>query len=406
MKPKPQEASIELNGHCYSFKAYLQNHSFSYRCKNNYKYQCPFLLTIPINELNFEPDTFKYLNAEGSFQASEKGHSQGCLNSIANLKGSSKLSRENSNTIQVEKTCIWQSNVNVLREFIKGNLPMTPTSIQIEMRKLKQEFTLLMIKKTKKVIYEEIFPQDTAIAFHPLQCKVIEAEDSFNDNLYRFHGSFITENKKKSTDRDRNSFEQHNYYIFSSRLMMYHLSHSDQWFIDGTFDVAPSGFKQLLIIIVYLPKHKIFYPAAYIILTGKSEALYHHAFANLNAIAIQQDLPLKPKLVMTDFEQGMRNAVMSVWNLKQEQMIGCFFHYVKALLTKAKTLGMMPRKQPNNQVKLLIGLLKIVAHCNNEERLQFFNEIEETFKTKGDSYKKFLEYFRKNWLNNTFLRLN
>ena len=185
--------------------------------------------------------------------------------------------------------------------------------------------------------------------------------------------------------------------------MMYHLCHSEQWFIDGTFDVAPSGFKQLLIIMVYLPKHKIFYPAAYITLTGKSEALYHHAFANLNVLATQQDLPLKPKLVMSDFEAGMRNAVKKVWNLKEEQMVGCFFHYVKALLTRAKTLGMMPRNQPNNQVKLLIGLLKIVAHCNKEERLKFYNEIEEAFKSKGISYKKFLDYFRKNWLNNTFL---
>ena len=60
---------------------------------------------------------------------------------------------------------------------------------------------------------------------------------------------------------------------------------------------------------------------------------------------------------------------MKVWNLKQELMLGCFFHYIKALLTKAKGLGMMPINQPNNQVRLLIGLLKVVAY------LKFYSDL-------------------------------
>jgi len=105
--------------------------------------------------------------------------------------------------------------------------------------------------------------------------------------------------------------------------MLFHLSQAHQWFIDGTFDVAPSGFKQLLIIMVYLQKFHVFYPAAYITLTGKSESLYFHAFSDLKAVAIQHEFSLKPTLVMSDFESGLRNAIIKVWELKEEDMVGC-----------------------------------------------------------------------------------
>jgi len=94
--------------------------------------------------------------------------------------------------------------------------------------------------------------------------------------------------------------------------MLFHLSQSRQWYVDGTFSVAPTGSKQLMIIMVCLTKYNVFYPAAYITLTGKSEALYFHAFSDLKALAIHQEFELKPDLVMSDFEIGLRNAIKKI----------------------------------------------------------------------------------------------
>ena len=94
--------------------------------------------------------------------------------------------------------------------------------------------------------------------------------------------------------------------------MLFHLSQNDQWFIDGAFDGAPSGFKELLIILVYIPKYEFFYPAAYITLTGKSESIYLDALWDLNCVAMQQELPLKPLIVMSAFDVGLRNAIAKV----------------------------------------------------------------------------------------------
>ena len=205
------------------------------------------------------------------------------------------------------------------------------------MKKQRKEFNIAMIKRTKKEILEELFPKEASIAFHSSNCKILEAEDSFENNLYRFHGLFLSENKKKDTFRD--TFNQQEYYIFATRLMLFRLSQNDQWFIDGAFDVVQSQFKQLLIILVYIPKYKVFYPVAYITLTGKSEAIYLHALCDLNCVSMQQELPLKPLIVMSDFEVGLRNAITKVWSLKNENVIGCYFHFVNAIrILRALTL--------------------------------------------------------------------
>lgn len=113
----------------------------------------------------------------------------------------------------------------------------------------------------------------------------------------------MSQGKKRS---EEGGFEEHTYFIFASWLMLHLLSQSGQWFLDGTFNFAPAGFRQLLIIMVYLEKLKIFYPAAYILATGKSQALYTHVLTSLKILAEEQDLTLKPDLIMTDFEVGLR----------------------------------------------------------------------------------------------------
>ena len=392
--PKPQADKIEVNGLLYIFKCYLKMKAFSYRCIHHYTHSCKYLLTIPLTPENYEPDTWKFVAANGAFQASKEGHSAACSNHYKNNKASSNTSQIKA--LQIDQLCEWSSDTTILKDYIRKNISLLPSSIQIEMKKIKQTFNISQIKHAKREIWEELFPKDVLVAFHPSNCKILEAQDDFEDNLYRFYGCFLPERKK---DTHKDLFEQHEYYIFATRLMLFHLSQAQQWFIDGTFDVAPSGlFKQLLIIMVYLPKYHVFYPAAYITLTGKSEALYFHAFSDLKAIATQHEFSLKPLLVMSDFELGLRNAIMKVWDLKDENMVGCYFHFVKACITRCTTLGLLPRKAENKETKLMLGLIKILVHCKEELRNEFFEEIKDLFKNKGKGFVKFFEYFKQTWL--------
>jgi len=106
---------------------------------------------------------------------------------------------------------------------------------------------------------------------------------------------------------------------------------------------------------------------------------------------------------MMDFELGLKNAIKKALDLSDKNIAGCYFHFVKAIISKARKLGVLVRKKDDPVPKILIGLLKILSHCPLNERENLFNEIEKIYKDKGKKYEVFLNYFRKNWLRNAFL---
>jgi len=251
------------------------------------------------------------------------------------------------------------------------------------------------------MVWEEIFPKDLKVAFHPNNCITLGSPDKYSDNLYRFSGSIPVEVKVRG--KSENVIETHHYYIFATDMMLYQLSLAEQWFLDGTFAVSPPGFEQLLIIIVYVPSLKIFYPAAYILLSGKPERLYFHAFSTLVTLAAEHNYILKPTLLMMDFEAGMRNAAKMAFKVEDIAISGCYFHFVKCLMKRAQTLGLIKRKTHNKSAFILIGLLKILVHCPAEIHRDFFAEIESIYHPRGENYKKFLTYYKRNWLHKPFL---
>jgi len=77
--------------------------------------------------------------------------------------------------IDVYQHCEWKSDISILRDFIKANITFLPSTIQTEMKKLKQSFTMTQIKKVKKELDDELFPRDAEVAFHPANCKIHES---------------------------------------------------------------------------------------------------------------------------------------------------------------------------------------------------------------------------------------
>ena len=224
--PRPKADTIEYNGKVYSFKCYLKGNAFSYRCRNNYTHDCSFLLTIPI-ENNFDLETGKFTALEHARQASNKAHSKACNNSYNQTKKPNSESIESH--IQMDKSQEtfqeWNSDTDVLREYLRQNMSLIPSTIQANMKKIKQEFSISLIKKVKKELWEEIFPREPRIAFHPSNCKTTNAKDNYIDNLYRFYGKILGEGKCKDPRKEK-GVEEHEYYIFASNSMLTQLSRS------------------------------------------------------------------------------------------------------------------------------------------------------------------------------------
>ena len=97
------------------------------------------------------------------------------------------------------------------------------------------------------------------------------------------------------------------------------------------------------------------------------------------------------------FERGLQNAIKDVFNVSEDadspKLLGCYFHFVKALIKKAKELKLFLKNSENKNAKLLVGLLKILVHIPKEKKQEFFTSIEATFKNIGTKYETLLKYF-------------
>ena len=79
--------------------------------------------------------------------------------------------------------------------------------------------------------------------------------------------------------------------------------------------------------------------------------------------------------------------------MNDHQLVGCSFHFIKALITCCKTLKLLPK-----ETKLMLSLLKVLVHTPEDLQETFFQEIKDLFQSKGSGYGKFLDYFEKTWL--------
>jgi len=139
--------------------------------------------------------------------------------------------------------------------------------------------------------------------------------------------------------------------------MLVQLSNKQQWFLDCTFKIASQGFKQLLNIIVYNPKFKLYYPACYILLSHKTEEIYYMALECLKQITSSLNIELKPSVVMTDFEKALRNALSK--SFPKAKLSGCYFHFTKCLWEKCSKLGLRT-KDFKQKSRLLISFSKLL----------------------------------------------
>lgn len=129
-------------------------------------------------------------------------------------------------------------------------------------------------------------------------------------------------------------------------------------------------------------------------MTGKHYNLYLTAFRALSDICFNYGMKLRPRIIMMDFEKGMRNAVLKVF--PTAKLLGCFFHYAKCLWFWASKHGLRT-KNNIDQTKRIILLMKILPHLSKENKLELLKEIKILF--KENPFADFLKYWEKNWFD-------
>lgn len=186
--------------------------------------------------------------------------------------------------------------------------------------------------------------------------------------------------------------------VFANRELISQLGSRVQFYIDGTFKVTPFKACQLMIIMAEL-QHKP-RPICYVVMRSRKEDDYRTVFEFIRDGVLSFDgVERIPNSVLTDFEKGMRNAVLTVW--PEINLHGCNFHFTQAIRRKASKLKSLSTKifrNSKHHVTIKMFMRLSLLPCNRVEAgyQQLENFIMNSRRLKKD-FKKFIKYFNLTW---------
>jgi hypothetical protein len=124
--------------------------------------------------------------------------------------------------------------------------------------------------------------------------------------------------------------------VFTCRKNLECLCSVTELFMDGTYTFCPKFFKQLYTIHGFQNGHYL--PLVFILLSGKSEALYRQCMSSIVQLCTDNDFNLKPDIVHVDFEESMMKVIHSIFPATNIKC--CRFHLGQAWWRKIQNLGL------------------------------------------------------------------
>ena len=366
--------SITIGKYQYSFKQRKANNNFSYRCKTR---KCGIIISIDsvnlkkiinnnsIGELEYKIVSKKEHTCDKATNKTELSNVQ-TVSEMMNL--AEQIIKQN-----IDKSLLWHYNnllknqINISKNQVKRILEN-----QREINYPKDDSYLLDISKI-------------TISFSKTNVELQNIPFCFSNNVILNY-----ESKK-----------QEKYILFTSIFQLRKITDCEQIFMDGTFYSCPKNYYQLYNIIGKEKKTGIIIPISFILMSHKSYSLYYHVFNNIKTLILKNKIEYKEKELkfMMDFEKSSRKAIKSIF--PESILLGCFFHFTKALWKKAKKEGLC-KKLYMKETHIIIFAFKIFIFIKEKEKDNYLKQIEEFYKEKKE-YKGFIQYFKKNWSNCNFL---
>ena len=160
--------------------------------------------------------------------------------------------------------------------------------------------------------------------------------------------------------------------------------------------MAPKGFGQLMIIVVTNPNTNLHTPVLAAFLSSKTKEVYQLLFSSIKTLFEKHSfvVDFSKIKIYCDFEQALRAVLVS--ECQGVSIVGCFFHYVKALWHKAAKSGLKKDSELTNTKKVILQL-KILAHLSRTLKQIYWDLILKSWKS-NDKIMEFLNYYFNTWL--------
>lgn len=131
-------------------------------------------------------------------------------------------------------------------------------------------------------------------------------------------------------------------------------------------------------------------------MTRKTSKCYLELFKFLEE---KLQFQFQPKVFMTDYEEGMRLAIKEMW--KDVDIRGCWFHFCRAILKRARKLGMMKLLNRKPKAWIIIRSLMSLALLTADRINEGYKAIKcyaNKIRLLGE-FKELFVYFERYWLN-------
>ena len=155
--------------------------------------------------------------------------------------------------------------------------------------------------------------------------------------------------------------------VFGTDEGLRHLASSTTWFLDGTFNVAPSLFTQLYVIRAPLGDSSV--TCVYGFLINKNQSTYEEFLSAIQDRCDTLGFQADPTTVTMDFELAPMKAVTSIFG-PQVKIHGCFYHLTQSTWRKVQSLGLVTRYREEEDVKHFCGMLDGLAFLPLDDVLE------------------------------------
>ena len=207
-----------------------------------------------------------------------------------------------------------------------------------------------------------------------------------NENLPFLRANILLNVKKGNTD------VEYKIWIWSSEFQLGKLRLTDHIFIDGTFGIVPSGYKQLLNIAIIDKTTGDIIPVCWILSNSKDYQCYKYCLGNFKELVTRSGhLKWSLKYATSDFEAGLMKSLAKVF--PEVRLIGCLFHFKQALWRTAALMGLKSTKPINTFENEELGtMIKVTSDLIDELSRYSWQE-----KKSIEDYKKGIDHLRKNY---------
>ena len=300
----------------------------------------------------------------------------------------------NDKSINIKEVKTSSEDYTLATDIIKNNLDKTLEWHIQNLQNNKISITRNQIKGILQKLRDLNYPKDDIYLNDISKIRIDFSSTNIKlKNLNFCYGKVMVINVEKN--------RQECFIVFTSNIQIKQFVECNVIFMDGTFKSCPKGYYQIYNILGRDVNVGEIIPLFHILMTQKSYDLYYNIFSFIKTLLDKNSIVIDFKKInfMLDFEKASRKALKEIFPLADVK--GCYYHYAKALWAKAKRLG-LTRKKIVFETYTLIFAFKIYQFIPEKDKKEYLNEIISIYSDKVE-YKKFLNYFTKNWSECNFL---